>query len=118
MNEIRKTLVGLDYATVLPEEFVVVDDDNVYTEAIKADRDILEFIQSSENIMDADSDDEYEVTNASPFGSSDMRNISKSVCNYLYVPSSGEMNNKMERHGKICCEFDTKEHNAKKTTRL
>ncbi|GFV41567.1 hypothetical protein TNCV_3627191 [Trichonephila clavipes] len=56
MNKIRKTPAGLERSTVSPQEFVVVDDDNVCTAPIWADKDILEFVQSSKN-MEADSKD-------------------------------------------------------------
>ncbi|GFW89487.1 uncharacterized protein TNCV_3967771 [Trichonephila clavipes] len=49
------------------------------------------------NITDADSDDENEMTNATlvPMPS-EMRNIMKSMGNYLDAHSNGEMNNKMD----------------------
>ncbi|GFW13786.1 hypothetical protein TNCV_1670021 [Trichonephila clavipes] len=48
------------------EEFVVVDDDYVCTSTIMADKDILESVQSSKNVIDADYDDENETNNAAP----------------------------------------------------
>ncbi|GFV14070.1 uncharacterized protein TNCV_525461 [Trichonephila clavipes] len=68
---------GLDCLTVLSKEFVVVDDD-VCATPITADKDILELVQSSKNIIDADSDDENGMSNAAPVHmSSEMRNIIK-----------------------------------------
>ncbi|GFX99124.1 hypothetical protein TNCV_2493051 [Trichonephila clavipes] len=64
MNKIRKTSVRSDCLTVSSEEFVVVDD--LCTASIMADKDILECVQSSKNISDADSDDEKEMNNAAP----------------------------------------------------
>ncbi|GFX98453.1 hypothetical protein TNCV_4002221 [Trichonephila clavipes] len=43
-----------------------VDADNLFTEPNKADKDVLEFIQSSKNIIDADFEDETEMNNAVP----------------------------------------------------
>ncbi|GFV54085.1 hypothetical protein TNCV_1072081 [Trichonephila clavipes] len=49
----------LNFSTVSSEEFVAVDsDDNMSTAPITGDKDILEFVQSSHIIIDADSDDE------------------------------------------------------------
>ncbi|GFX00763.1 hypothetical protein TNCV_4577301 [Trichonephila clavipes] len=45
------------------EEFVAVDDDNVCTAPIMEDKDILEFVQSSKNIIDADSGDKNKMNN-------------------------------------------------------
>uniref|UniRef100_A0A8C4SC05 HTH CENPB-type domain-containing protein n=1 Tax=Erpetoichthys calabaricus TaxID=27687 RepID=A0A8C4SC05_ERPCA len=70
-------------------------------------KDILEFVQSSKNIIDADSDDENEMNNAAPVPtSSEMRNIMKSMRSYLDANSNGEMNNKMddiEQFKTFCC---------------
>ncbi|GFU59967.1 hypothetical protein TNCV_667561 [Trichonephila clavipes] len=66
MNKIRKTPAALVCCTVSLEEFVAVDDDNVCTEANKADKDILEFVQIWKNFINADSDDENEKNNAAP----------------------------------------------------
>ncbi|GFW40193.1 hypothetical protein TNCV_5118761 [Trichonephila clavipes] len=54
------------HPTVSSEEFDTVDDDNVCTAPIMTDKDILDIIQSSKNIIDADSDDENEMNNAAP----------------------------------------------------
>ncbi|GFX85614.1 hypothetical protein TNCV_3717841 [Trichonephila clavipes] len=61
------------------------------------DKVILEFAQCSENIIDADYDDENKMNNATPdFTSSKMRNIMKSMRSCLDAHSNGEMNNKMD----------------------
>ncbi|GFW94494.1 hypothetical protein TNCV_2702151 [Trichonephila clavipes] len=46
MNKIRKTPAVLDCLIILSEESIAVDDDNVYTTSIMADKDILKFVQS------------------------------------------------------------------------
>ncbi|GFT44720.1 hypothetical protein TNCV_2845111 [Trichonephila clavipes] len=67
-----------------PEKFVVVDDDNERTSPITADKDILESVQSSKNIIDADSDEENEINNAAPDPvSSEMRNTVKKFAQLL-----------------------------------
>ncbi|GFW60865.1 hypothetical protein TNCV_2672861 [Trichonephila clavipes] len=66
MNKIRKTPVGSDCPTATLDEFVAVNDDNVCIALIMADKDILEFAQSSKNIIDADSEVENEMNNAAP----------------------------------------------------
>ncbi|GFV16630.1 transposable element Tcb1 transposase [Trichonephila clavipes] len=55
------------------------DDDSVCRASIMADIDILEFVQSSKNIIDTiDSDSENEMKNAAPVSSSsEMKNIMK-----------------------------------------
>ncbi|GFS74822.1 hypothetical protein TNCV_1395231 [Trichonephila clavipes] len=79
-SRIWKTTAGSDCSTVPSEEFVAVDDDNVCTALMMADKDILEFVQNSEDITDTDSDDENEFNNAVPVPtSSKMRNIKK-IC--------------------------------------
>ncbi|GFW77299.1 hypothetical protein TNCV_924151 [Trichonephila clavipes] len=61
-----------------------------------ADKDILEFVQSSKNIIDADSDDENEMNNAAPvLTSSETMNTIKNIHSYLDAHSSGKMNNKI-----------------------
>ncbi|GFU99564.1 hypothetical protein TNCV_4082851 [Trichonephila clavipes] len=78
-NKIRKTSARLDCPIVLLEEFVAVDDYAMYTTLIMADKDILEFVQSSKNIIHADSIDENEMNNAAPVPtSSELRNVLKS----------------------------------------
>ncbi|GFU36626.1 hypothetical protein TNCV_802821 [Trichonephila clavipes] len=59
-----KASILLKCPTVSSEEFDVVDDDNVCTAAIMADKGILEFAQSSKTIINTDSDDEKEMNNA------------------------------------------------------
>ncbi|GFW15630.1 alpha-2 adrenergic receptor [Trichonephila clavipes] len=55
-----------------------IENDNVYTIPINADKDILEFIKSSKNIIDSDSEDENEKNDTAPVQtSSEMRNRMK-----------------------------------------
>uniref|UniRef100_A0A8C4RRF5 Tigger transposable element-derived protein 4 n=1 Tax=Erpetoichthys calabaricus TaxID=27687 RepID=A0A8C4RRF5_ERPCA len=110
LNEMfEKVSVLLDCPTVSSEEFVAVDDDNVCTAPIMADKDILEFVQSSKNIIDADSDDENEMNNAAPVPtSSEMRNIMKSMLSYLDAHSNDEMNNKMDDIEQFSPQFRVK----------
>ncbi|GFU70353.1 SCAN domain-containing protein 3 [Trichonephila clavipes] len=90
----EKIYILLDYPTVSSEEFVTVDDANVCTALIMA-KDVLEFVQSSKNIIDADSDEENEMNNAAPDPtSSEMRSTTKSMHSYLDTHSNGEMNKK------------------------
>ncbi|GFX67817.1 CCHC-type domain-containing protein [Trichonephila clavipes] len=79
MSRMRKTTAGSDCSTVPFEEFVAVNDDNMCTAPMMADKDILEFFQNSEDITDADSDTtKNEFNNAVPVPtSSKMRNIKK-----------------------------------------
>ncbi|GFT90694.1 hypothetical protein TNCV_4074721 [Trichonephila clavipes] len=56
MNKTQKTPTGLNCLTVSSEEFVAVDDSNVSTTPIMADKDILEFNKRSKNNIDVDSD--------------------------------------------------------------
>ncbi|GFU30195.1 uncharacterized protein TNCV_3625291 [Trichonephila clavipes] len=93
----RKTPAGLDCSIVLLENSVVIDDDNVCTAPITPDKNVLEFVQSSKNIIEGDSDDENEMNNGTPFPmSSEMRSVMKSKISYLDAHSNGEMNNKMD----------------------
>ncbi|GFT78093.1 hypothetical protein TNCV_2820871 [Trichonephila clavipes] len=95
-----KTLTESDGPIVLSEEFIPVDDDNVRTAPIMANKYTLEFVQSSKNIIDADSDDENEMKNAVPVPIlSEMRNVMKSMRSYIDAHSNGEMNNKMDEIG-------------------
>ncbi|GFW71161.1 hypothetical protein TNCV_535801 [Trichonephila clavipes] len=83
---LEKVSVLLDCPIVPSEEFVAVDDDNV------------------------DSCNENEMNNVAPVPtSSEMRNIMKSVCNYLDTHSNSEMNNEMD---------DIKQFDAKKLKSL
>ncbi|GFW79277.1 hypothetical protein TNCV_2476841 [Trichonephila clavipes] len=70
------------------EEFAVVDEDNVCSAPIMAGKDIFEFVHSSKNIMDSDSDDEKETYNPAPVpASSEIRNIMKRRRSYIDVNS-------------------------------
>ncbi|GFX22610.1 hypothetical protein TNCV_2993451 [Trichonephila clavipes] len=60
----NKIPASLDCSTVSSKEFVVAEDDNVCTAPIRTHKDILEFVQSSKNIVDADSGDENKMDNA------------------------------------------------------
>ncbi|GFW87638.1 hypothetical protein TNCV_4486031 [Trichonephila clavipes] len=66
MKKIRKTPAGLDCPIVLSEEFITVDDDTVCTTQIMADKVILEFVQSSKDIIAAYFDVENEMNNTAP----------------------------------------------------
>ncbi|GFV81966.1 hypothetical protein TNCV_3151641 [Trichonephila clavipes] len=68
-----------DSPTVSSEELVAVNDGNVYTASILTAKGILKLDQNSlKNMIDANSDDEKEINNASPIPtSSDLRNILK-----------------------------------------
>ncbi|GFW81226.1 SCAN domain-containing protein 3 [Trichonephila clavipes] len=116
LNEIfEEVSVLLDSPTVASEEFLPVDDDNLRTTPIMADKYILEFDQSSKNIIDADFDGGNEMNNAAPIPTSyEMRNIMESMRNYSDACSNGEMNNKMDDME----QFGSKKDNAKKNTRL
>ncbi|GFV87523.1 hypothetical protein TNCV_3281611 [Trichonephila clavipes] len=65
-----KVSVLLDNPIVSSEVFVAVDNGNVCPAAITTYKDILEFVQSSNTIIGSDSDDEYEMNDALPFGTS------------------------------------------------
>ncbi|GFX08669.1 uncharacterized protein TNCV_61961 [Trichonephila clavipes] len=57
---------------------------------------ILEFVQSSKNIIDADSNNENEMNNAAPvLTSSVKRNVMKIMRSDLDAYSNGEINNQM-----------------------
>ncbi|GFV32161.1 hypothetical protein TNCV_1674491 [Trichonephila clavipes] len=95
MNKVRKTPAGLDCPIVLSKEFIAVD--NVCTAPIMVNKDILKFVQSSKNSIDADSDDENEIFSAAHVPTtSEMRHIMKSMRSYLDAHPSGEMNNKID----------------------
>ncbi|GFV09891.1 hypothetical protein TNCV_2318211 [Trichonephila clavipes] len=58
---------------------------------------ILEFVQRSKNIIDANSDEQNEMNNtASVPTSSEVKKVMKSMRSYLDTHSNGEMNNKMD----------------------
>ncbi|GFX15571.1 hypothetical protein TNCV_3305001 [Trichonephila clavipes] len=62
-----------------------------------ADTDILEFVQNSKYIIDADSEDGNEMNEAGIASiSSEKRNIVKSMHNCSDAHSNGEMDNKMD----------------------
>ncbi|GFX96948.1 hypothetical protein TNCV_1996801 [Trichonephila clavipes] len=91
----RKTPEVLDSSILLSDECVAVDDDNVSTAPFMADKDILELIQSSKNIID--SDNENEMNNAALAPTSfEKRNIMKSMFSYLDAHTDGEVNNKID----------------------
>ncbi|GFY14589.1 hypothetical protein TNCV_4827931 [Trichonephila clavipes] len=91
---LQKVSVLLDCPTASSEEFIVVGNDNVCTALFMTDKDIWEFVQSSKNIIDADSWDENEMDNANPFLTSlETKNIMKSIRSYLNVCPNGERNN-------------------------
>ncbi|GFW95577.1 hypothetical protein TNCV_1722751 [Trichonephila clavipes] len=93
-----------DYEWLIAENNSDIDSDseseisvNYPGTPIMADKDILEFVQSSKTIIDADSDDKNEMNNAAPGpASSELRNVMKSMCSYLDADSDDEMNNKMD----------------------
>ncbi|GFW15464.1 hypothetical protein TNCV_4656041 [Trichonephila clavipes] len=69
MNKIQKTPAGLDCSNCGRRDC---------TAPIIADKVILEFVQNSKNINDADPVHEYEMNNAAPVATSyEMRNIMK-----------------------------------------
>ncbi|GFY12966.1 hypothetical protein TNCV_665321 [Trichonephila clavipes] len=85
---------------------------------IIADKDILKFVQCSKNVIDADYDDENEMNNAAPVPtSSEMRNIMKSMRNYLDAHSNGEMNIEMNDIEHFVVNWMLKKDNTKKNTR-
>ncbi|GFU91255.1 hypothetical protein TNCV_4925851 [Trichonephila clavipes] len=97
MNKLRKRPAGLGCSTVLSEELIALCDGNMSSTTIIVDRNILEFVQSSKNFMDGDSDDESEVNNAASVPvSNELRNVMKSKRSYLDAHYKGEMNNRMD----------------------
>ncbi|GFW39017.1 hypothetical protein TNCV_1830091 [Trichonephila clavipes] len=86
MNKIRKAPVELDCPIEISEELITVNDDNARTALIRADTDISEFVQSSKNIIDANSDDENEMNNA------------------VLVPTSSEKRNAMKNCSTVSTE--------------
>ncbi|GFW24480.1 hypothetical protein TNCV_607211 [Trichonephila clavipes] len=68
----------MDCSIVLSEKFVVVDDGTVCAAPIMTDKDILDLVQSSKNIIDADFYDENEMNNVAPVSTrSEMKNVMK-----------------------------------------
>ncbi|GFT38699.1 hypothetical protein TNCV_1498901 [Trichonephila clavipes] len=115
MNKIKKTPAGLNCPIVLSEEIIAIDDDNMYTAPIVADKDILEFIQSSKNIIDADSCDENETNNAANVPTLfQMRNIMKILHSNLDAHFNGEMYNKMDDIEQFVGNLMLKKDNEKK----
>ncbi|GFW32283.1 hypothetical protein TNCV_674421 [Trichonephila clavipes] len=97
MNKIRKTAAALDCSTVSSGEFIKIDYACMSSAPIMADKENLEFVEISQNIMDADSNDENEMSNVAPVPtSSEMRNIVKIMRSYLDAHSIGKINNKMD----------------------
>ncbi|GFY18534.1 hypothetical protein TNCV_2397601 [Trichonephila clavipes] len=100
MNKTREPPTGLYCPITLSREFMAVDADFVSTALIMADKCILEFVQSSKNIIDAD--DEKEMTYTAPVPtSSKMKNVMKSMHSYLNAHSNGEMNNKVDNKNNL-----------------
>ncbi|GFS57801.1 hypothetical protein TNCV_2909051 [Trichonephila clavipes] len=80
MNKIREISAVLDCLIAVLEEFLSIDDDNVYTAPFMADKDILEFFQSSKNMIEADSEDKNELKIADSVPtSSELRSVVKSM---------------------------------------
>ncbi|GFU17134.1 hypothetical protein TNCV_1853881 [Trichonephila clavipes] len=97
----EKVSALLDCLTVSSEEFVtvddrgvtgprkfsvtpLVDDDNVCTSSVMADRHFGVFSKLKKCLIHADSNDENEMNNAAPVPTSpELRSIMKSICNYL-----------------------------------
>ncbi|GFU85377.1 hypothetical protein TNCV_2386811 [Trichonephila clavipes] len=76
MDLFEKVSVLLDCLTISSAELAAVNDDDVCITPSVANKVILEFVKSSKNIIDSDSDDENEMNNAAPVPStSEMRNI-------------------------------------------
>ncbi|GFW94567.1 hypothetical protein TNCV_4246081 [Trichonephila clavipes] len=63
INKVRKTPAESDCPIALPEDLIAVDDDNVRTTPIMSDKNILELVESSKNVINADSDDGNEMNN-------------------------------------------------------
>ncbi|GFU89099.1 hypothetical protein TNCV_2895471 [Trichonephila clavipes] len=61
-----------------------------------ADKDILELVQSSKNVLYAACDDENEINKGAHILKSSDLGIMKNMCGYLDTHSTGEMNNKMD----------------------
>ncbi|GFW49386.1 hypothetical protein TNCV_3058931 [Trichonephila clavipes] len=76
--------------------------------------DILAFIQSSRNIIDADSDDENELNNAVPDPTlSEMRNIMKKWCSIsVYDHQQKRERNKINNFGCSLAEAEKSASNA------
>ncbi|GFW12617.1 hypothetical protein TNCV_818691 [Trichonephila clavipes] len=90
MKCLRKLFVLLDCPIVLSKDFIAVEDDNVCTDQIMANKDILESLfKVKKNIIDIDSGDKNEMNNSAPVPpSTEMRNIMKSMRSYLDAHSN------------------------------
>ncbi|GFU58206.1 hypothetical protein TNCV_697161 [Trichonephila clavipes] len=91
MNKIQKTPFGLNCLTESLEELVAVDDDDVCSTTITRDKEISD-VQSTKNIIDADSDDKNEINNAASLSiptSSKISNNMKSMRSYLDAHPNG-----------------------------
>ncbi|GFV18460.1 transposable element Tcb1 transposase [Trichonephila clavipes] len=69
LNEMFEKAVLSDCPATSSEEYIAIDVD-VYISLIIADKDILESVQNSKNIINADSNNEIEMSNASPVSAS------------------------------------------------
>ncbi|GFX31761.1 hypothetical protein TNCV_170941 [Trichonephila clavipes] len=77
---LEKVTILLKCPAVSSEEFIAVVDHKVCTTPIMANKDILEFVQSSEGIIDTHFNDENEKNNIAPVPtSSKMRNTMKKM---------------------------------------
>ncbi|GFU68847.1 hypothetical protein TNCV_1548311 [Trichonephila clavipes] len=100
----EKVSVLMDCATVSFEEFVAVDDYNVCTTPIMADKDILEL--DKKNTIGADSNYKNKRNKAALVSTSfEVRYIMKNMRIYLHAHSKGQMNNKMEGIEKLVDPF-------------
>ncbi|GFV93913.1 hypothetical protein TNCV_1811681 [Trichonephila clavipes] len=81
--------------------------------------DVLEFVQSSKSVIDANSCVEDKRNHAASVPtSSEMRNIMKSMRSYLDVHSNGEMNNKMDDIEQSAGNIGLNKYHAKESIRL
>ncbi|GFW38078.1 hypothetical protein TNCV_835181 [Trichonephila clavipes] len=87
--------IGLSYQII--EEFVTVDGDNVCTAPQLWQTKRVWSLLKTQNIIDANSDDEKEMNNSAPAPptSSEIRNIMENMFSYLNAHTDGEKNNKM-----------------------
>ncbi|GFX77929.1 hypothetical protein TNCV_909461 [Trichonephila clavipes] len=97
MNKIRKTSARLNYPIVFSEELSVQQIMITCSAPIPVEKGNLEFVQSSKNIIGADSDDENEMNNAARAPkSSERRKVMKNMHSYLDAHSNGEMHNETD----------------------
>ncbi|GFV34968.1 hypothetical protein TNCV_2097961 [Trichonephila clavipes] len=79
----EKVYVLFDFSTVSSEEFVAVEGVNVCRASVMANKEILEFVKSSKNIIDANSNAENEMNNTAPVPTSfEMKNM-KSILSFF-----------------------------------